>query len=301
MNILQNSSLQIKILPSHGGKAVSVFDKKRDFEFLFQNPKSSFRDASVGDSFSDYEACGFDDAFPGIDPETVVVDGKKVHYPDHGEIWASGMSSSVEKATAVQNSLSLFMKSSILPYSYYKTWNLQRRSVEISYRIRNCADFEIPAIWTCHCLVRIEPNMKIILPDGTDRIENVFDNDLLGKASKVLDYPVAKGPHGPVDLRNILKTGSVKYYISSAVNEGCCGFDYPDSGIRVRYLYDPHKLPYLGFWATAGGYRGDFNCALEPSTGYYDNIANAKKRGRCSVLKPNEEFSFSLTFEFSDL
>ncbi len=54
--------------------------------------------------------------------------------------------------------------------------------------------------------------------------------------------------------------------------------------------WDKDKLPYLGFWITDGGFRGDYNCALEPSTGYYDSIDIATKNGKVSYLLPNEVF-----------
>ena len=59
--------------------------------------------------------------------------------------------------------------------------------------------------------------------------------------------------------------------------------------------YDPEKLPYLGLWCTMGGYRGDCNAALEPTTGYYDSIPRALETGRVRMLAPGERFEFSLT------
>ena len=58
--------------------------------------------------------------------------------------------------------------------------------------------------------------------------------------------------------------------------------------------YDAQALPYLGVWITAGGYRGDCNCALEPSTGFYDGISRARENGSLKVIKPGEIFSFTL-------
>jgi hypothetical protein len=48
----------------------------------------------------------------------------------------------------------------------------------------------------------------------------------------------------------------------------------------------------LGIWVTEGGFRGDYNCALEPTNGYYDNIDTARKEGRLFKLKPKERLNF---------
>lgn len=86
-----------------------------------------------------------------------------------------------------------------------------------------------------------------------------------------------------------------KYYVEGMVGEGYCGYLYPVQGMKAEISYDPEKLPYLGFWVTAGAFRGDFNCALEPTTGFYDSIAVAQKNGRCPALAPDEQMGFTIT------
>lgn len=64
--------------------------------------------------------------------------------------------------------------------------------------------------------------------------------------------------------------------------------------MRCTLKYDANKLPYLGVWITAGGYRGDYNCALEPATGFYDDVPRTIKNGTIRVLEPGGEFAFTL-------
>ncbi len=61
--------------------------------------------------------------------------------------------------------------------------------------------------------------------------------------------------------------------------------------------YDAQALPYLGFWITNGGYRGERNFAFEPATGYYDTVNCARGRGRLKTLAPGEKLCFSLMLE----
>jgi hypothetical protein len=58
--------------------------------------------------------------------------------------------------------------------------------------------------------------------------------------------------------------------------------------MRARFNYDPKKLPYLGYWHTEGGFRGDHNSALEPATAFYDGVSIAARNRRESALHPGE-------------
>lgn len=61
--------------------------------------------------------------------------------------------------------------------------------------------------------------------------------------------------------------------------------------------YDVKKLPYLGVWVTAGGFEGDYNCALEPSDGFYDSVRKAGENGRLPVLASGAaaDFGFAVS------
>ena len=59
--------------------------------------------------------------------------------------------------------------------------------------------------------------------------------------------------------------------------------------------YDAGILPYFGVWITAGGFQGDYNCALEPSSGFYDGIGNARRLGKLPVLGAGEGMEFAIS------
>lgn len=92
----------------------------------------------------------------------------------------------------------------------------------------------------------------------------------------------------------------VKYYADQKVKTGFCGYCYPSQGLRCTFRYDAKKLPYLGLWITAGGFRGDYNCALEPASGYYDSIQKAAENGSLYLLKKEEPLHFSLELALTE-
>lgn len=293
---LQNDALCAIILPGHGGKVASLVLRHKGFELLFQNPKPGFSKARCGDDFSRFEACGFDEAFPTVDPCTVTVEGQPVAYPDHGELWSAAFT-----ARPDGDALELTFTSPLLGYRYCKRFSLEGNRLVCRYRIENPTARDFPALWVCHCLVRAEPDLCIELPPEVQQVENVFDQPLLGPAGQRLSYPMADGPAGPMDLRRMPADGMLKFYADGPVGAGWCRYRYPRSGVTATLRYDPAALPYLGFWATAGGYRGDVNCALEPTNGYYDNIPMARQRGACPILKAGACWDFPLEIELAEL
>lgn len=291
--VLENEWIRVKVLPAKGGKLASVYSKPKDFELLFQNPKPQYGEAKLYSPFEQYEACGFDDAFPSIDAGDVRVGGEYVAYPDHGEIWSAPFEYCVK-----EERVELFCHSAILPYRYTKTIQLERDSVVCSYEITNTGEVEFPYLWAFHCLVNYRENMRLILPESVEQVENVCASPLLGAVGEKYRFPTDTVQGGKTgDFRTVLPANPpsyAKYYAVGAVKQGVCGYEYPTEKVRALITYDAQKLPYLGFWITTGGFRGDCNCALEPATGYYDSIATAQKNGCCSVLKPNETFDFNI-------
>ncbi len=297
--VLENEQLRCVCLPEFGGKIASIYEKQKGFELLFQNPKPAYRHAAIGDHFGDYEACGFDDAFPNIDAGVVQTPHGEIQYFDHGEIWSARFHSQIDG-----ENLTLSYESPYLGYHYEKTLSLLEDTITIQYRITNRSDRSFPCIWACHCLVNYSEDMQIVFPNGTQRIQTVMDTPLLGDANSIYrfpkdtidgrDYDFTSVP--PMDGKTMLK-----YYCADTVLEGVCGYRYPSQGIEARIRYDSSKLPYLGFWLTAGGYRGDCNCALEPTNGFFDSIEIAQKNKKCPELNPGEENVFSISISLAEL
>ena len=291
--ILENDTIRTVILPDYGGKIASLYHKGCDFELLFQNPKGEFRQAVPGSNFSDYEACAFDDAFPSIDAGKIKVGDKWIDYFDHGEIWTANFEW-YEK----QGGVLLSYYSPYLHYSYEKLLTMSDKGIKVDYRIKNEGDVEFPCFWACHCLVKYKEDMQLIFPKDTDRVLNVMDSDILGPSGVIYRFPTDfVDGNKKYDFTRVPTADSntaLKYYCCERSSEGRCGYIYPSDGITAIIEYDPDALPYLGFWITTGGFRGDMNCALEPTNGYYDNITIAEKNGKCPVLEPEQEMRFSL-------
>lgn len=290
---IENDALACICLPEHGGKLASLYLKEKKFELLYQNPAGVFRRAAPGSAFGNFEACGFDDAFPSIDAGIITTKSGSVPYFDHGEIWTAEF-----KSERQQDELCLSYESPFLGFHYQKTLLLQGETLKIAYSIRNASDTPFPYIWACHCLVNYRSDMRLSFPNGTNRVTNAMKTNILGAPGSEYRFPLDKVADGETyDFTRVPQADGqtiLKYYCSKESKEGRCGYCYPSDGIAVEMRYDANALPYLGFWVTAGGYRGDLNCAFEPSSGFYDSIALAQSNGKCPILAAGAELNFSL-------
>jgi galactose mutarotase-like enzyme len=296
--VLENQYIRAVVMPSFGGKIASLIYKQNQFELLFQNPKPQFNHAPLHADFSEFEACGFDDAFPCMDGEEVDIGEKKVRYPDHGEIWTASFDCFLK-----DDKLFLSYRSKILEYEYSKTVYLSGSSLVCEYKIKNSGRISFPCIWTAHCLVRYEPDMRFLYPAETKAVEMTFDSLAPGTAGKKYYFPQDIVDGKNTDFTKLPQTEKLyarKYYIADQIRKGVCGYEYPSQNMRAELFFDPSALPYLGFWITAGGFRRDYNCAFEPSSGYYDRISIARANKRLDYLEPGETKSFSLNIKLAE-
>lgn len=293
---LENDVLRVKICPSMGGKITSFYLKEKDFELAAQS--SAIRDEArrqlqakkeIG-GFGAY-AFGMDDAFPNIDKETVEWKGRELFYPDHGEIWKADFHVIEKTAEHVV----LCWDSTAFSYRYEKEMRLEDNTLVIQYHILNNSEEELPCIWTWHGLVAYEQDMVILLPESVTHYRNVLEGCILGAEGTV--YPVQNEIYDFAKMPNPNICSMVKYYGEEPVQTGHCGIYYPSKNVSYCLEYDAGKLPYLGVWITAGGLDGDYNCALEPTNGFYDSIGKAGKHQKLPVLGKGEalDFTFGIT------
>lgn len=292
--VLENEAIRAVVLPQLGAKTASILYKKTGFEAVAQSRDSEYRLPGTDEAFSKYDASGFDDAFPSIEPSSVRLNGEVVNYPDHGELWSSPFGSEVQ-----DDRLCFSFESKRFPYRYQKQVSLAGDTVAYDYRITGLRDYPFPCLWAFHGLVRYEEDMELYYPDNIKGFVNVIESPELGPAERIYDTESERYNFFAVPPRS--SNTMVKYYVLGRVEKGECGYRYPSRNMDLRITYDPQKLPYLGFWVTAGGFRGDYNCALEPANGYYDGIATARKNRSLYVLEPYATLDFSLRVRLKEL
>lgn len=291
--LLENETYRVQLVPRLGGKVASIERKKDGFEFLFQ-PKNVYKLPCIYDDFSCYQPSGIDDCFPNIDGESIVFRGKEMVYPDHGEVWSADLR--CERLSS--DTILMEFESSVFHYRYRKEIHLSGSSLTMSYEIINTGNDVFPCFYTFHGLFRMEHDMKILYPQGAEKILNVMDHTILGKAGTEHNFPISSG-HDFRLLPREVEPYMMKYYVGNELKNSGCGFIYPTQEASVRFEYDANKLPYLGLWMTQGGYQGDRNIALEPSSGFYDSVSKALDHEKLNLLSPGEGWKFQIKLTLS--
>ena len=162
------------------------------------------------------------------------------------------------------------------PWHYEKRLSLRGNRLHAQWRIRNAGSVPQAFVWICHCLWRLEPDMRFCYPPGVSAV--LVDSEI---PTPLITTTVAEGEQR-------------KIYLQQPVAEGLCGFDWLGAGISVRLRFDRLRLPWLGFWITNGGWFGARHFGFEPTTGYYDTVRRACASGTAVTLKPGENTEFSL-------
>jgi hypothetical protein len=251
-------------MPEWGGKTVSIRHLATGHELLFQRPRKPPRRR---DEFGDW-AFGWDDCWPSVD-------AGEPGYPDHGALWR------LCGKTKPSDGLTVEIEPPDQSWRYTKTWNLDGSSLKVGVRIDNLSPRPLPAFWTLHALVRFEDDMVLVFPGGDKRM-TVHGQSFFPRA-----YP----PPGTAG----------KFWLPGEVSRGWCGIDYPTLGMEYRLSWNPDDLPYLGYWVTNGGFRGERNAAWEPSDGFFDSVATTQTQGTLPILAPGQTKAFSFTLSWRPL
>lgn len=303
MNVIAMESkvLKVKLLPDIGFKMVSLEYKPKKKEFIFQPLNKKYEIPFYGDDFEKYDTSGLDEMIPTI-AKCIYPEGlyKGSILPNHGDVWSIPWS-----VNCIDNTVKGKVTLKSLPLEFFKELTFQEENLlRIDYKVKNLSSKNISFLWALHGLNIFDDETKLILPNEENRIINVHENDVLGCIGQVNTFPFAKDINGAtIDLtlfKSYKDNRSYKYYFLNPVKNGEVGLQYVKDNIMYLIKYDAEKIPYLGVWITKGGFKGEYNCAIEPSNGFYDSLELAFKNKRLKKLNPFEKTSWTIFIEVKD-
>jgi galactose mutarotase-like enzyme len=282
---IENEKIRIVGTQELGGKILSCIWKPSNFEFVSKTGASRYNQPTTGSRFSDFDASGFDDAFPNIDEEIFLYNSRFIKCFDHGEVWSSKFNIISKNLFSISLATNLFCG-----VRYQKTITLIEDSIHLDYEIQNISELPVPCVWTFHGLFVYEKDMKIFYPPKVDEFINVTDNSKLKLKGDIYNIKNDYYNFNIVPQDNV----ALKYYVNGRCSNGYCGFTYPSHNLSVAISYNSQLLPYLGVWINVGKFKGDYNCALEPSTGFYDSLSCAAHNNTLVILKPKQILKFGM-------
>ncbi len=292
---LENEKISLTFLPDYACKMSSLIKKDTGREFLFQSHLDKLTPPPYAAAFSAYDSSGFDEVFPTIDACPYPC-GKHAGtpIPDHGEVWALPWE---YKLGADGHTLKAWVKSPKFPYILTRELTLDGSTIRMHYTVENLSDENLEFIWTPHCLLACSPATKLVLPDNLTEIMTVeHSSQTLGPWGTRHSYPLTTAVNGQqVDMSATAPVSAQnceKFYFTEPNSQGWCAVKHTDNGDTLTYRYDADKVPYLAVWKTQGGYRGDYNIALEPCTGEWDDLYVAHKIRRAAICAPYGKYEW---------
>ncbi|AEX86426.1 hypothetical protein Marpi_2051 [Marinitoga piezophila KA3] len=283
---LENDFLKIHILPELGAKIASIFYKPQNFEVLFQPIKGFYEKTKYGDNYDKYDTSGIDEMFPNIDPG-IYLNGKEL--PDHGELWSIPW-----KCKKENNKISCCVKSPEFNYIFCREIILFNNSIKLYYSVKNTGNDIFYGFWTFHGLLAIDEKSEIFL-ENVNQVLNVHNSKFLGKIGNICTYP----EYNNYKLNKFLPPSSQnteKFYIINKINKA----EITLNNNKLKYTIEFPDIPYFGIWKNEGGFKNEYNCALEPSNGFYDSFEIAYKNKKILKILPNQVLKWDIVINLSE-
>lgn len=303
--VIENEYLLVRVLKKLGAKIASIYHKPMGFELLHQPVLSEYKlPENIGGEtyqkldFSAFDTSGLDDCFPSIDACSFSFEGREYHIPDHGDVWfreaefkwqehkiSKGLCrydlDEDEKLYALEASFRL----DCMPFLFKRQICVYKEGIYLDYEITNLWETDLPSLWALHGLCKIEKDMELVLPEGN--LEDVRPQD----AYRLDDFD-------PLILSEYPQDAMIKFYLEHPIDRGHAEMHYTRQNVRVEYRWKAKDIPYLGVWATTGGFKNEKNIAFEPSTGFYDSLDLAISKNKYALIKKGEQKQHGLAIHF---
>ncbi|MEK8128893.1 hypothetical protein WMW72_13395 [Paenibacillus filicis] len=287
-------AMQVTLLPELGAKMISLQNRLSGREWLSRaRADRPLGNSGYGSSFASSDGSGWDEMFPTINacryPEHPWME---TALPDHGEVWSIPW-----QAEASLGQLHCSVQGVRLPYRLDKTYSFSAEDrLRIDYTVTNQSPFPLSFLWAAHPLFHIEEGMEVRVPEGLDEIAVSFsEGGRLGTRGTRLSWP-QPDRHDP-DLR-LNRTGggqertAEKFYFTGTLPEGKASLYDPRKREGITLSFPVEKVPYLSVWANYGGYLGQYHLALEPATGFLDDLADAMDQRASATVGAGETYTW---------
>jgi hypothetical protein len=293
--VLENRFLRAVLLPSLGGKIISLVDKITDVELLWRNDRVPVRPAAFGSGYDDQFVGGWDELFPNDEPE--VLAGEPL--PDHGELWSlpwrvldldhGADEVSVELAVAPPVTATAVTRRLVLGSG---------PELRADYQVTNQGRQDLPYLWKSHVAVAVQPDTAVGMGAG-EVLVHEFGAPRTRPPGGSFRWPIATVDDVEHDFRRLPDTsvrGVTEFLLATSLERGVCGIAHPRLGTGLTLIWDPADLPSCWLFASYGaGWRGLDVLVLEPCTGYPLSVSEGVAAGTHQVLPAGATRRWSLT------
>jgi len=279
---LQSDDIEVVVLPRRGAKIASLRHASSGREWLEQPAGELGPPPGYGSAFTDAGMFGWDEMLPTI-TGSAYPDGEfqGAPLPDHGEVWRLPWKTRVAGEAFVWST-----SGRVLPYEVTRTMRVVDARLHLEYELSATGTTPLWLLWAAHPQFAVGGrHTRIVLPAEVRQVLDVWPRT---EPARV------RWPSPDVESTNGLPSGTGrKLYALPDARIGTAGL-VDEDGTWLRLDWDPELVPYLGLWLDNGAYARHPVIALEPATGYYDDLALAVRNERVPQIHPGRPLRWSL-------
>ena len=298
---LSNAAIALDILPSVGGKIISLRSRATGREFLLP-PRRPYARPTYGGAFADSDFSGWDECFPAIAPGPYPDDPwKGTAIPDHGEVWTLPWSWRYRDGV-----LHMAAHGVRFPYRLERWLDLRAPDhLRVRYRAGNLSPFPFRCLWSPHPMLAPTPSWRIIMPaQGSVRVDSSSD-EWLGAYLDEVVWPVPEGAGREVRLDRVGPPGQGYAYkvFATGLTDGWAGVHDTETDEALLFTFSPEVIPYAGLAVATGSTDPTatlgYYAIVEPCNGWPDSLATAAVDGASLTLPPlgSRTWEFQLRIE----
>ncbi len=284
---LENSALEVSLLPEIGAKIFDLIHKPTGHNFLWHNPRIAPQPYPIEANFDNYWCGGWDDGFPTC--EACSHNGEA--YPNLGELRSVRWQVESVNASGTEPFVTLSAFGPISPVQARKTVRLKDNSVEMEFQVQHLGQLPIDFIWGTHPAYVITPDCVIHIPARTG-IVGQANRPALGEPGQRYGWPILNTPAGETDMSRVMPPGEYAAgHYAADLSAGWYALEYRNQGIGILFEFPLETCPYLWLWLSYGGWRGYYLAVIEPWTSCPVTLSEAVAANTHRVLSPGGVFS----------
>jgi galactose mutarotase-like enzyme len=277
---LTNDDLSVEVLATRGARITSLKSRGDDREWLSGAQGGVRLASSYCARFTETDHFGWDEMFPTVDacayPIAPYLDRA---VPDHGELWSATWDVLNETPTSIHQRT----RSEHFGYTFERTLVLEGATLRAEYAC--VVDEETPAtlpmLWALHPQFSVRKGSRVLLSRQPDYLLDTTDATFVQRVEWCGDLVVERDVE-PGEDRMV-------YVAPEAVHEARI---VDPSGSTLSLTWDRAFAPYLGIWMDNGRFASERVVALEPTNGFFDELARAQRSGTVGLFAPGRRVSW---------
>jgi galactose mutarotase-like enzyme len=279
---LHSDDIDVIVLPHRGAKIASLRHRPSGREWLEQPARELHDPPTYGSAFTDADMFGWDEMLPTIIGASYPDgDYRGVPLPDHGEVWTLPWEARPDGEVLVCSTAGR-----ALPYLVTRTMRVDRARLRLEYELSATGTTALWLLWAAHPQFAVEGRRtRIVLPAEVHQLLNVWPG---------IEPGYVRWPNADIESTRAIPSGAGrKLYALPDAKIGTAALIDTD-GSWLRLTWDPRLVPYLGIWLDNGAFAPQPVIALEPATGFYDDLALAVSNQRVPQVYPGRPLRWSL-------